>query len=167
MTMMVLLRSKGNEQGESLPPGAPCGVACGQALQPCGLSGGLTPASRLRRACTPFCNETIQGDKNQIQFCGVPDPALTAQSITYLSGKCVHRHRTTSGVCPTTGSDRGMRDQTLLVRRRHGTASQQVLATEIRKTGKLRVLGCAVGEVGSDLCDSTISHHIPLGAAHH
>jgi hypothetical protein len=72
MTMMVLLRSKGNEQGESLPPGAPCGVACGQALQPCGLSGGLPTASRLRRACTPFCNEIIQGDKTSYSFAVFP-----------------------------------------------------------------------------------------------
>lgn len=57
----VLLRSKGERKGESLPPGAPCGVVCGQALQPNELSGALPTASRLRRTCTPFCDREIQG----------------------------------------------------------------------------------------------------------
>jgi hypothetical protein len=50
----VLLRSKSRREGESLPPGAACAVACGQALQPYGLTSGLPTASRLRRACTPI-----------------------------------------------------------------------------------------------------------------
>jgi hypothetical protein len=93
----VLLRSKSGREGEGLPPGAPCGVVCGQALQPCGLSGGLPTASRLRRTRTPFCVREIQGDKNQLPFRSVPDTALTSQGITYLSGKAVQSFRTTSG----------------------------------------------------------------------
>ena len=59
---MCCCAAKTHEQGESLPPGAAYAVACGQALQPCGLTGGLTTASRLRRACTPFCGEEISRD---------------------------------------------------------------------------------------------------------
>ena len=67
-----------------------------RALQPCGLSGGLTTGSRLRRACTRICNGKIQRKKNQIRFRSVPDTASTGQGITYLSGKCVQSLRTTS-----------------------------------------------------------------------
>jgi hypothetical protein len=51
----VLLRSKGEQKGEGLPPGAPCGVVYGQvsALR----SVDLPTASRLRRADTPICKE--------------------------------------------------------------------------------------------------------------
>ena len=93
---IVLLRSKSAREGEGLPPGAPCGVVCGQALQPCGLSGGLPTASRLRRTCTPFCDREIHGNENQLPFRSVPDTALTSQGITYLLGKTVQRLRTTS-----------------------------------------------------------------------
>jgi hypothetical protein len=97
----VLLRSKGGRKGEGLPPGAPCGVVCGQALAgPAGCSGGLHTASRLRRTYTPFCDREIQGDKNQLPFRRVPDTALTSQRITYLSGKAVQSFRTTSNTRP-------------------------------------------------------------------
>ena len=97
---MCCYAARANEQGEGLPPGAPCGVACGQALQPCGLSGGLPTGSRLRRACTPFLIE---------KFPGIPKPKSTtirAQSrayspgcvSTYLSGNAVQTNRATSVV---------------------------------------------------------------------
>lgn len=43
----VLLRSKTNEQGESLPPGAPCGVGYGQSSASCSFAHSLTAAPRL------------------------------------------------------------------------------------------------------------------------
>ena len=95
---MCCYAARANEQGEGLPPGAPCGVACGQALQPCGLSGGLPTGSRLRRACTPFLIE---------KFPGIPKPKSTTIRAhsrayspgcvsTYLSGNAVQTNRATS-----------------------------------------------------------------------
>jgi hypothetical protein len=43
----VLLRSKKKEQGESLPPGAPYGVVCGQSSASCSFAHSLTAAPRL------------------------------------------------------------------------------------------------------------------------
>ena len=96
----VLLRSKGHEKGESLPPGAPCGVVCGQALQPCGLSGGLPADSRLRRACTPFWMKKIQRER-QITIRAHSRAPLPRHGSTYLSGKAVQTNRATSIACPT------------------------------------------------------------------
>ena len=95
---MCCCAARANEQGEGLPPGAPCGVACGQALQPCGLTGGLPTGSRLRRACTPFLIE---------KFPGISKPKSTTIrahsrahspgcASTYLSGNAVQTNRATS-----------------------------------------------------------------------
>ena len=100
---MCCCAARANEQGEGLPPGAPCGVAYGQALQPCGLSDGLPTGSRLRRACTPFLIE---------KFPGIPKPKSTTIRAhsrahspgcvsTYLSENAVQTNRATSLFIPT------------------------------------------------------------------
>ena len=75
----VLLRSKGQRTGGKASPWrAPYGVACGQALQPCGLNGGLTTGSRPRRASTPFLIENFPiphspVQKNRLRFVRFPE----------------------------------------------------------------------------------------------
>jgi hypothetical protein len=73
----VLLRSKGKQKGERLPPSAPCGVACGQvsALR----SVDLSTASRLRRADTPICIEKISKRK-QLRLRCFPEHFLQAMA---------------------------------------------------------------------------------------
>ena len=89
----VLLRSKGEQKGEGLPPGTPCGVVYGQvsALR----SVDLTTASRLRRADTPICKEEIP--KRKPTTIAVLSRALPpSYGSTYLSGKAVQTNRATS-----------------------------------------------------------------------
>ena len=92
----MLLRSKGPRTGERLPPGAPCGVACGQALQPCGLTGGLTTGSRLRCASTPFLIEKFPNTGKHITIRAHSRVHSPGQSSTYLSGNAVQTNRATS-----------------------------------------------------------------------
>ena len=93
---MCCCAARANEQGEGLPPGAPCGVACGQALQPCGLTGGLPTASRLRRACTPFLIEKFPSTGKQITIRALSRAHSPGGRSTYLSGKAVQTNRATS-----------------------------------------------------------------------
>ena len=89
----VLLRSKGNQEGERLPPSAPYGVVCGQvsALR----SVDLTTASRLGRADTPICKEKIP--KRKPITITVHSRALPpSYGFTYPSGKAVQTNRATS-----------------------------------------------------------------------
>ena len=86
-----------DEQGEGLPPGAPCGVVCGQALRPCGPSGGLPTASRLRRACTPFLIETFPETAKPTTLRALSRAHSPDRRSTYLSGKAVQANRATSG----------------------------------------------------------------------
>ena len=51
------------DRGKAFPLGVPYGMACGQALQPCGLTGGLTTSSRLRRTRTPIWMKELKKDK--------------------------------------------------------------------------------------------------------
>ena len=95
---MCSCAARANEQGEGLPPGAPCGVACGQALQPCGLSGGLTTGSRLRRACTPFLMEKFHSTGKQITIRALSRAHSPGCRSTYLSGNAVQTNRATSDV---------------------------------------------------------------------
>jgi len=94
----VLLRSKGKQKGEGLPPSAPCGVVCGQvsALR----SVDLTTDSRLRRTDTPICIEKIP--KRKPITIAVPSRAHPpSYGSTYLSGKAVQANRATSTVTRT------------------------------------------------------------------
>jgi hypothetical protein len=89
----VLLRSKGEQKGERLPPGAPCGVVYGQvsALR----SVDLTTASRLRRADTPICKET-RLKRKPITITVLSRAHPPSYGSTYLSGKAVQTNRATS-----------------------------------------------------------------------
>lgn len=93
---MCCCAARANEQGERLPPGAPYGVVCGQAWQPYGLSGGLTTASRLRRACTPFLIEKFPTTQKQITIRALSRAHSPGCGSTYLSGKAVQANRATS-----------------------------------------------------------------------
>ena len=89
----VLLRSKGQPKGESLPPGAPGGVVCGEvsALR----SVDFFTASRLRRADTPIRKERIP--KRKPTTIAVHSRALSPRNgSTYFSGKAVQTNRATS-----------------------------------------------------------------------
>ena len=89
----VLLRSKGKQKGEGLPPSAPCGVVCGQvsALR----SVDLTTASRLRRADTPICKEE-NPKRKPIRITVLSRAHPPSYGSTYLSGKAVQTNRATS-----------------------------------------------------------------------
>ena len=95
----VLLRSKGKQKGEGLPPSAPCGVVCGQvsALR----SVDLTTASRLRRADTPICKEE-NPKRKPIRITVLSRAHPPSYGSTYLSGKAVQTNRATS-VCSRYG----------------------------------------------------------------
>ena len=86
----VLLRSKGNQKGEGLPPGAPYGVVYGQvsALR----SVDLPTASRLRRADTPICKEEFPKRK-PITIAVLSRVHPPSYGSTYLSGKAVQTNR--------------------------------------------------------------------------
>ena len=89
----VLLRSKGKQKGERLPPGAPCGVVYGQVSSLRSVD--LTTATRLRRADTPICKEEIP--KRKLITIAVLSRALPpSYGSTYLSGKAVQTNRATS-----------------------------------------------------------------------
>lgn len=89
----VLLRSKGKQKGEWLPPGAPCGVVYGQVSSLRSVD--LTTASRLRRADTPICKEEIPKRKpTTIAVLSRAHPP--SYGSTYLSGKAVQTNRATS-----------------------------------------------------------------------
>lgn len=91
----VLLRSKGKQKGEGLPPSAPCGVVCGQvsALR----SVDLTTASRLRRADTPICKEE-NPKRKPIRITVLSRAHPPSYGSTYLSGKAVQTNRATSQI---------------------------------------------------------------------
>ena len=96
----VLLRSKGQPKGESLPPGAPGGVVCGEvsALR----SVDFFTASRLRRADTPIRKERIP--KRKPTTIAVHSRALSPRNgSTYFSGKAVQTNRATSFVTARSG----------------------------------------------------------------
>ena len=90
----VLLRSKGNQEGERLPPGAPCGVACGQASALRSVD--LTTASRLRRADTPICKEK-RPKRKPFTITVLSRAHPPSYGFTLLSGKAVKTSRATSG----------------------------------------------------------------------
>ena len=83
-----------------VPLGVPYGMACGQALQPCGLTGGLTTGSRLRRTRTPiWMKELKKAKRQQTKRFTIRAHARvhsTCQASTYLSGKSVQTNRATS-----------------------------------------------------------------------
>ena len=87
-------------RGKAFPLGVPCGMACGQALQPCGLTGGLTTGSRLRRTCTPIWMKEFKKTKRQqtkrFTIRAHSRAHSTCQGFTYLSGKSVQTNRATS-----------------------------------------------------------------------
>ena len=89
----VLLRSKGEQKGEGLPPGTPCGVVYGQvsALR----SVDLTTASRLRRADTPICKEK-RPKRKPITIAVLSRALPPSYGSTYLSGTAVQTNRATS-----------------------------------------------------------------------
>ena len=89
----VLLRSKGKQKGEGLPPCAPCGVASGQvsALR----SVDLPTVSRLRRADTPICEEEI-AKRKPITIAVLSRALPPSYGPTYLSGTVVQTNRATS-----------------------------------------------------------------------
>ena len=95
---MSCCAAKATNRGKGFPLGAPCGVACGQALQPCGLTGGLPTGSRLRRACTPFLIEKFPGNPKPITIQAHSRAPLPRHGSTYLSGNAVQTNRATS-VC--------------------------------------------------------------------
>ena len=96
----VLLRSKGKQKGEGLPPSAPCGVVCGQvsALR----SVDLTTASRLRRADTPICKEE-NPKRKPIRITVLSRAHPPSYGSTYLSGKAVQTNRATSALTSLNG----------------------------------------------------------------
>ena len=75
-------------------------MACGQALQPCGLTGGLTTSSRLRRTHTPnWMKELKKAKRQQTKRLTIRAHARAhspCQASTYLSGKSVQTNRATS-----------------------------------------------------------------------
>ena len=87
-------------RGKGFPLGVPFGMACGQALQPCGLTGGLTTSSRLRRTHTPNWMKEIKKTKRQQTkrfTVRAHSPAHSpCQASTYRSGKVVQTNRATS-----------------------------------------------------------------------
>ena len=93
---MSCCAAKATNRGKGFPLGAPCGVACGQALQPCGLTGGLPTGSRLRRACTPFLIEKFPGNPKPITIQAHSRAPLPRHGSTYLSGNAVQTNRATS-----------------------------------------------------------------------
>jgi len=100
----VLLRSKGQRTGGKASPWrAPYGVACGQALQPCGLNGGLTTGSRPRRASTPFLIENFPiphspfpSTEKQATIRALSRAHSPGCRSTYHSGNTVQANRATS-----------------------------------------------------------------------
>ena len=86
---MSCCAAKATSRGKGFPLGAPCGVACGQALQPFGLTGGLTTGSRLRRARTPFLIEKFPSKPKPITIQAHSRAPLPRHGATYLSGKAV------------------------------------------------------------------------------
>ena len=93
----VLLRSKGQQKGEGLPPSAPCGVVYGQvsALR----SVDLSTDSRLCRADTPICIEKIPRRK-PITIAVLSRAHPPSYGFTYRSGKAVQTNRSTSMCLP-------------------------------------------------------------------
>jgi transposase len=89
----VLLRSKGYQKGERLPPGAPCGVVYGQVSSLRSVD--LPTASRLRRADTPIRKEEIPKRK-PITIAVLSRAHPPSYGSTYLSGKAVQTNRATS-----------------------------------------------------------------------
>ena len=90
----VLLRSKGIEQGESLPPSAPCGVDYGQGAALWSVA--LPTASRLRRADTPSLVSKGPKRRKPFTIAVLSRAHSPSQGSTYLSGIVVQTNRATS-----------------------------------------------------------------------
>ena len=90
-------------RGKGFPLGVPYGMACGQALQPCGLTGGLTTSSRLRRTRTPIWMKELKkrrrdSRQNGLQFVRTPPRIHPARLPLIVRGKLF---RQTEPLLPT------------------------------------------------------------------
>ena len=82
----MLLRSKGQRVGGKASPWVSlAAMACGQALQPCGLTGSLTTSSRLRRTRTPYWMKELKKTEDKTVFDSRAGPSAFNLSGFHLS----------------------------------------------------------------------------------
>ena len=72
-------------RGKGFPLGVPYGMACGQALQPCGLTGSLTTGSRLRRTRTPYWMKELKKTEDKTVYDSCANPSAFNLSGFHLS----------------------------------------------------------------------------------